>query len=383
MFYFKNSIVLIIIILVIIGIISVFFVINLDRNQIEETIIEEDVVAIVNGEKILLSDIKTVYLKYNQDMNNYKSYITPKSILENSINEILILQEAKSKGIKVSSEEVDKRIHELNEHFPMLYKKITKEEGLEKYKIMLKDRMLYQKMHDKIIEESNEELSITDEEAYTWYKTKSNEATKEKFQKIKVDIHNKIKIQKEQEIFNRWISKKRDNAKIIVYNDKIKELITDLMDKEEIMDILEIEDNSAEQSCAEPPWIVGSLEEAEKLLGEKILFPQYIPSGFKCTTINVPRDNSLKKYGVTLEYTNDTQYFTIGLKKEHRSYSEEYKVIDINGNTGYINYDKSEPSDKIIDGTVNLGWTLNGVVYHIRAVNMSEFEVVKIARSIK
>lgn len=69
----------------------------------------EKVAATVNGEEILMQDVMDEYLKVPA---LYRSIITAQSILEGMIVEKLLLQEAESKGISVSSGEIDKLLSE-------------------------------------------------------------------------------------------------------------------------------------------------------------------------------------------------------------------------------------------------------------------------------
>ncbi|MBW2965300.1 peptidylprolyl isomerase [Candidatus Woesearchaeota archaeon] len=63
--------------------------------------------AVVNGE-----DITTAYLddQYNKVPEMYRSYITKANLLNQTINEVILLQEAKKQGIEVSEENVTAEI---------------------------------------------------------------------------------------------------------------------------------------------------------------------------------------------------------------------------------------------------------------------------------
>jgi parvulin-like peptidyl-prolyl isomerase len=68
---------------------------------------KDEVVALVNGEPITLSHLEEQYA-YVPDM--YKSFITKSILLNQTINERILLQEAEKAGIKVSQEDVQQAI---------------------------------------------------------------------------------------------------------------------------------------------------------------------------------------------------------------------------------------------------------------------------------
>jgi len=63
----------------------------------------KDIAAIVNGESITLQDINEQYGRVPEE---YKQFITKEMLLNQSINELLLLQEAKKQGISVTAEEL-------------------------------------------------------------------------------------------------------------------------------------------------------------------------------------------------------------------------------------------------------------------------------------
>ena len=67
----------------------------------------EDIAAIVNGESITMQDIDEQYGRVPEE---YKQFITKELLLNQSINELLLLQEAKKQGISITNEELSKVI---------------------------------------------------------------------------------------------------------------------------------------------------------------------------------------------------------------------------------------------------------------------------------
>jgi len=69
-----------------------------------------DVAAIVNGESITIQEIND---QYDRVPEQYKQVITKEMLLNQSVNELLLLQEAKKEGISVTAEELSEVIDNL------------------------------------------------------------------------------------------------------------------------------------------------------------------------------------------------------------------------------------------------------------------------------
>jgi parvulin-like peptidyl-prolyl isomerase len=87
-------------------IIAVFLLLNKSKQT------EKDIAAKVNGEEITKEYIEE---QYNQIPESYKSTITKEIILNQSINEKLLLQEADKQGIITTDKEVSETINQLME----------------------------------------------------------------------------------------------------------------------------------------------------------------------------------------------------------------------------------------------------------------------------
>ena len=70
----------------------------------------DDIAAIVNGESITIQDINE---QYDRVPEQYKQVITKEMLLNQSIDKLLLLQEAKKEGISVTAEELSKIIDNL------------------------------------------------------------------------------------------------------------------------------------------------------------------------------------------------------------------------------------------------------------------------------
>lgn len=90
--------------IVILGAIAAIWYFNTNKD------LPKDSAAIVNGESITIQDINEQYERVPEE---YKQFITKEMILNQSIDELLLLQEAKKEGISVTAEELSEVIDNL------------------------------------------------------------------------------------------------------------------------------------------------------------------------------------------------------------------------------------------------------------------------------
>jgi len=105
----KNKLIIIAAIGVVIICAFVLYLAGCDTIDFGKTL-SGDAAAIVNGESITIQDINE---QYEQVPEEYKQFITKEMLLNQSINELLLLQEAKKQGISVTSEELSEVIDNL------------------------------------------------------------------------------------------------------------------------------------------------------------------------------------------------------------------------------------------------------------------------------
>lgn len=103
---------------------------------------EDDVLVIVNDEPILHSEIDFVYEQYKETNISYDD------IVEDSILEILAIQQADNFGIVVTEEDIDDSILLLQSQYPEVYKEAIKTHTNEQLREKLRDRRLYVRVED-------------------------------------------------------------------------------------------------------------------------------------------------------------------------------------------------------------------------------------------
>jgi len=123
-----------------------------------------------------------------------------------------------------------------------------------------------------------------------------------------------------------------------------------------------------------------SLEDVIKNMEGELLLPSYVPAGFNLDSIQV---NTSYKKNVILEYMSKGSGFALWISdKTIKNYNNSSKIIEINGNVGYISYLKSEPGDNTKKGSVELLWKYKDIYYWLSG-SIDEIEAIKVAESIK
>lgn len=179
---------------------------------------KNEIAAIVNSEKIYVDDIEKIYKDFKE--HGISPIPDKKKILNDIINELLVVQEAKSQNIIVNDKEVENRVKMLKEHMPELYDTVLEKVSLEEYKERIKEGMLYQKMKENVLKDN---LIYISEEAVLAYIEKNkkdfSESTvdEDKFDEVKNIIKEMLKEREEIKIFNQWIEKLKDKAEIKIY----------------------------------------------------------------------------------------------------------------------------------------------------------------------
>lgn len=154
-----------------------------------------NVLVTINGEALYASDVATVIdnyrLKGSQAANRFDQ------ILSDLIDEKLILQEAKRRKIDASSEEIEARLIQVKTHFPLLYQQICTKMSEEKYKEILRNRIIIQKLYAEVVS-SRRDKSTAEQEVQ------------------------EIPKQKEKEIFDKWVKELREKANICFFQENIQ-----------------------------------------------------------------------------------------------------------------------------------------------------------------
>lgn len=142
--------------------VAIFFYFQNNKEEVEG--LSEDIVAVVNGDSIYRD-------KFEQQLELAGEEVTESQLLDQMIQNQLLLQDAASKGISATVEEINSQYqqiagqYESEEQFQqILEQNNATEEGLKK---SLEEQIIFQK-YSNLIQQENE-ISVTEEEIETFY----------------------------------------------------------------------------------------------------------------------------------------------------------------------------------------------------------------------
>lgn len=172
---------------------------------------KSSIAAIVNGEKIYVEDITTVVDYLGNDNYSYEE------ILNNSIDELLVIQEATKQGIIISDDEFYDYINHYKLTYPHFYNYGIKIYGENRYLEGLKNRLIYKEMQEFVINNILDKTIICDKDIYN-YISYFEDVTIDDYNNLsdyeKETVNNNIKKIKEQTDFESWAYNLRANAVI-------------------------------------------------------------------------------------------------------------------------------------------------------------------------
>ncbi|MDI3534399.1 MAG: foldase protein PrsA [Thermosediminibacterales bacterium] len=158
------------------------------EEKIGKTIDGQEVVAVVNDEKILkseydknLQDIEEMLKKhYGEDVLESEEGKTTmenikKQLLEDMINNVIIEQEAKKRGIEITEDELEKRLDELKTQFggEQNFEEFLKEQGLSLDDV--KKNVTQEMLYSRLLDEVTRDVEVTEKEVKEYYDLHINE----------------------------------------------------------------------------------------------------------------------------------------------------------------------------------------------------------------
>jgi len=164
----------------------------------------ESIAATVNGENILVQDIKDAVI-----IHNGYSY---EDILENTIDETLVLQKAEEYKISISDSEFKDYLKNYKENFAYFFELGVEQYGEENYIRNIRIQLKYRKTKEYVLANVLKDNVVTNDDILgnididTWNKLtrEEREEAREKLTKLK-----------EEEMFQKWVKDLRKNAEVI------------------------------------------------------------------------------------------------------------------------------------------------------------------------
>lgn len=117
------------------------------QNPTQEADAGGTVLATVNGEPILKSEIDPVYEEYRE------SDVTYEQIVEDTIDEILVIQQAPKYKLSVSEDDIDESVAFYRSTYPDMYRELSETYTEEEIRKKLGDRLLFSTVRDYALEE--------------------------------------------------------------------------------------------------------------------------------------------------------------------------------------------------------------------------------------
>ena len=203
------------------GVIALILIIFFSYSKLRKVNFGEDVVALVDNQKITKAQLDKEYEFFFFVRNipqEYKSVVTKEVILNQTIDEILLIEEAKKKGYSVSEQEINEVMERVVNLSGMSLEDISK--TFEQNNFTLQDlKNFYWKvlLVNKLLNETvNSKVNVTEEEMRKFYE--ENNLTI-KFDDIKERIKEQILVEKRYEEYQRYVGDLKKNARIeILYN---------------------------------------------------------------------------------------------------------------------------------------------------------------------
>lgn len=168
---------------------------------------DNTVIVTVNGEPILKSEIDPVYADYASNEDNTVTY---EKIVEDTILEILVIQQADKYGISVTEEDVDNSIIFYKATYPDIYKELLNTYTENEIRKKLKDRLLFFRTKDYALEHI---VPVTHEVIQNFIKEKN--LSKELGALSDEEILKTLKPQIEEFSAKQWMLDLRETADIV------------------------------------------------------------------------------------------------------------------------------------------------------------------------
>jgi parvulin-like peptidyl-prolyl isomerase len=210
-------------ILLVIGIIALIFIIVFAYSKLKTKNLGKDIVAIINNQtrtQAQLDKEHEYYYFVRGIPQDYKSVVTKEVILNQTIDEMLLIEEAERKGYSVSEQEINEVMERAVNLSGMSIEEIS--DTFKQNNFSLDDlKNFYWKvlLVNKLLNETvNPKVNVTDEEVKKFYE--ENNLTVN-FSEIKEQIRDQLLIEKRYEEYQKYVSQLKSKARIEIFYDKI------------------------------------------------------------------------------------------------------------------------------------------------------------------
>ncbi len=187
-----------------------------DKISTDKQIINEDneVAVVINGENVYKSEVEDWYNILPPD---FKSKITKEIFLDQVIEKVLLVQDAKAKHISVPDEEAKRYVEDIlskSGYTEEMLEAQLMEKGitLEKLYKMYKEQLLALKLLNQTIIQG---IEVSDAEIKEFYETNKDKLSNSKsIDESKEQIETILKMNKQGEAIKKYIEELKENAEI-------------------------------------------------------------------------------------------------------------------------------------------------------------------------
>ncbi|MGB9748736.1 MAG: SurA N-terminal domain-containing protein [Candidatus Woesearchaeota archaeon] len=216
----------ILIVIVIIAILALILIVAFSYPKLKTlkaTKLGKDVVATVNNQKITKAQLDKEYEFFffvRGIPKEYKSVVTKEVILNQTIDEMVLIEEAKNKGYSVSEQEMNEVMERAVNLSGMSIEEISY--NFKQNNFSLDDlKNFYWKvlLVNKLLNETvNPKVNVSDEEIRKFYDDNNMTAN---FDEIKAQIRDQILVEKRYEEYQKYLNSLKNKAKIEIFYDRI------------------------------------------------------------------------------------------------------------------------------------------------------------------
>jgi hypothetical protein len=171
----------------------------------------DEVLVKVNDNIIYKSQIDIVYEEFKN------TSVTYDKIVDDSILELLVVQESPKYGISLSEDDLEHILHEFQELQPDIYKESVELYGLDNLKMKLKIRNLFTETKEYVLHNVIIKDNIIPHEVIESF-TKDNNLVEQFAPFTDEQITNKLRKELEEYMFRKWMNNLRSSANIEYVN---------------------------------------------------------------------------------------------------------------------------------------------------------------------
>lgn len=178
---------------------------------------DDSVAAEVNGEEILMSDVEQI----QQMAQQQGQQVDEATVAEQLVDQKLLIEEAKDRGLEVSTEEAEDFVEESVSAQGMTLEDVKSQVG-DEFSTLLEEQK-EQLLIQKLLDDEGGNLTVTDEEIEEFYEENKQMLGNSSLEEVKPELEPMIEQQKQQEIITSLSEELKEDAEIEMSDDLSEE----------------------------------------------------------------------------------------------------------------------------------------------------------------